>query len=409
MLNRVPNIFLIILLIPIINVSAAILTPLFPPRALNPGVIRGLFLTVFTIWFLFTQYKSNVFGKITIAFLVYIFTLCWLSDDFNTSIYIFNKVYIASILLLIGYHYVRNPIRFLLFQRAFLVSLFLLELYVISANIFGWGFATYKDDSVFFGETGVNITKYIVIFVIGIPLYLKTEKDKQYRNLAIVLLFIGVIITFIGMKRSAILALGFGFVMYSFLTPYKTRLVRSLPLIIVVIFITSPFYLPIILKRFESREKKVSMTYANLTQSETEGRVVEVKLTINETFNAGLDRLLFGYNVFLKKNYLGHKRMLHVDYMNMLGGAGIIGLFLFIFSYFKIYQFINRIYREMKKYKYIKELFATAVSLIAVQGLLSIGGTMQGLDLRGAILMNLGALASISSYYYLYPNNLEYD
>ena len=207
MLNRVPNIFLIILLIPIINVSAAILTPLFPPRALNPGVIRGLFLTVFTIWFLFTQYKSNVFGKITIVFLVYIFTLCWLSDDFNTSIYIFNKVYIASILLLIGYHYVKNPIRFLLFQRAFLVSLFLLELYVISANIFGWGFATYKDDSVFFGETGVNITKYIVIFVIGIPLYLKTEKDKQYRSLAIVLLFIGVLITFIGMKRSAILAL----------------------------------------------------------------------------------------------------------------------------------------------------------------------------------------------------------
>ena len=151
------------------------------------------------------------------------------------------------------------------------------------------------------------------------------------------------------------------------------------------------------------------MTYQNLTQSETEGRVVEVQLTINETFNAGLDRVLFGYNVFMKKNYLGHKRMLHVDYMNMLGGAGIFGLFLFLFCYFKIYQFINRIYREMKKYKYIKELFATAVALLAVQALLSIGGTMQGLDLRGAILMYLGALASISSYYYLYPNKLEFD
>ena len=63
----------------------------------------------------------------------------------------------------------------------------------------------------------------------------------------------------------------------------------------------------------------------------------------------------------------------------------------------------------MKKYKYIKELFATAVALLAVQALLSIGGTMQGLDLRGAILMYLGALASISSYYYLYPNKLEFD
>ena len=304
MLNRVPSVFLIILIIPILNVSAAILTPLFPPRALNPGVIRGIFLTIFTVWFLFTQYKSNTFGKVTIAFLIYLFALCWVSDEFNTSVYIFNKVYIASILLLIGYHYVSNPIRFLLFQRALLVSLLFLELYVVFANLFGWGFATYKDDSVFFGETGVNITKYIVIYIIGIPLYLKTEKNRQFKNLAIVLLFLGVLITFLGMKRSAILALGIGFLSYSFFTPYKTQLIRSLPFIIIVVFITSPFYLPIILKRYESRQEKVSMTYENLKQSETEGRVVEIKLTVNETFNEGLDRVLFGYNVFMKKNYV---------------------------------------------------------------------------------------------------------
>jgi hypothetical protein len=43
-----------------------------------------------------------------------------------------------------------------------------------------------------------------------------------------------------------------------------------------------------------------------------------------------------------------------------------------------------------------KEIFATTASLVAVQAFLSIGGTMQGVNQRGYILLYLGALMGLS-------------
>jgi len=88
--------------------------------------------------------------------------------------------------------------------------------------------------------------------------------------------------------------------------------------------------------------------------------------------------------------------MLHVDYSNMLGGAGIIGLLLFIGVYVKIIRG-QLFYKKLLGYTPIsKEIFATTTSLIAVQAFLSIGGTMQGVNQRGYILLYLGALMGLS-------------
>ena len=85
--------------------------------------------------------------------------------------------------------------------------------------------------------------------------------------------------------------------------------------------------------------------------------------------------------------------------MNMLGGAGVIGLFFFVFIYFKIFQFVNCILKKFVNHVPVNEMFATICALLAVQAFLSIGGTMQGVNLRGYILFLLGALLSVSIFY----------
>jgi len=45
-------------------------------------------------------------------------------------------------------------------------------------------------------------------------------------------------------------------------------------------------------------------------------------------------------------------------------------------------------------------MFATICALIGVQAFLSIGGTMQGVNLRGYILFLLGGLLSVSIFYF---------
>lgn len=384
------------MIIPVINVIATIFTPFFQGGTLNPGVVRGVILALFCIWFILTRAKFNFITNSTYIFLAYLFLLCLFSESFITSFYIYNKVFVASLLLPLSLFFVSSEKRFTYFIRSCLISLFLLELNFIISNILGIGFATYQDESILFGESGVNITKYMVIFIMILPFYLKYEQIKTYRVLGIILLIIGLIIVILGMKRSAILAISAGFILYALFTPYKSRMIRIIPFAAVLVVLSGPYYIPIIIKRFESREQKVSMTYEQLQDNEDEGRLLEVQYTMNQTFDDSFERIFIGYNLFMKKPFSGHMRMLHIDYMNMLGGAGLIGLSIFIFIYYKIWSVAKKIKKRLYYSTFQREIYATIVALIGVQIFMSIGGTMQGLDLRGTILLILGALLGLS-------------
>jgi len=384
------------MIIPVINVIATIFTPFFQGGTLNPGVVRGVILALFCIWFIITRAKFNFITNSTYIFLAYLFLLCLFSESFITSFYIYNKVFVASLLLPLSLFFVSSEKRFTYFIRSCLISLFLLELNFIISNILGIGFATYQDESILFGESGVNITKYMVIFIMILPFYLKYEQIKTYRVLGIILLIIGLIIVILGMKRSAILAISAGFILYALFTPYKSRMIRIIPFAAVLVVLSGPYYIPIIIKRFESREQKVSMTYEQLQDNEDEGRLLEVQYTMNQTFDDSFERIFIGYNLFMKKPFSGHMRMLHIDYMNMLGGAGLIGLSIFIFIYYKIWSVAKKIKKRLYYSTFQREIYATIVALIGVQIFMSIGGTMQGLDLRGTILLILGALLGLS-------------
>jgi 4-amino-4-deoxy-L-arabinose transferase-like glycosyltransferase len=228
-----------------------------------------------------------------------------------------------------------------------------------------------------------------------IPFYLKYEKNKSLRIIASILLISGIIIVILGMKRSAILAISGGFLVYALMTPYKSRILRITPFIAAFVLLSGPYYIPIIEKRFKARQERVSMTYNQLSSSEEEGRLLEVQYTIEQTFGDSFDRIFIGYDLFLKKQFQGHRRMLHIDYMNMLGGAGIIGLSFFLFIYWRIWFFAKKIKRTGANSLAKNEIFAMICALLGVQAFMSFGGTMQGLDLRGTILLLLGAFLAL--------------
>jgi hypothetical protein len=81
--------------------------------------------------------------------------------------------------------------------------------------------------------------------------------------------------------------------------------------------------------------------------------------------------------------------------MNMLGGAGIIGLSFFLFIYWRIWFFAKKIKRTGANNLAKNEIFAMICALLGVQAFMSFGGTMQGLDLRGTILLLLGAFLAL--------------
>lgn len=393
--ENISTVVKIFLMIPILNVVATIFTPYFPGGSLNPGVIRGVILTIFCIWFILSKKHVNAISKSTYFFLFYLLILCFFSSSILTSLYIYNKVFIASLFLPLALYFLNSEQTFLILIRTSIFALAILELNFLLSNFLGIGFATYKDESILFGESGVNITKYMVIFIMLIPFYLKFEKNKSLRILASILLISGIIIVILGMKRSAILALSGGFLIYALMTPYKSRILRITPFIAAFVLLSGPYYIPIIEKRFKARQERVSMTYNQLSSSEEEGRLLEVKYTIEQTFGDSFERIFIGYDLFLKKQFQGHRRMLHIDYMNMLGGAGIIGLSLFLFIYWRIWFFAKKIKKTGVNSLAKNEIFSMICALLGVQAFMSFGGTMQGLDLRGTILLLLGAFLAL--------------
>ena len=58
------------------------------------------------------------------------------------------------------------------------------------------------------------------------------------------------------MKRSAILALSGGFLIYALMTPYKSRILRITPFIAAFVLLSGPYYIPIIEKRFKARQER---------------------------------------------------------------------------------------------------------------------------------------------------------
>ena len=393
--ENISTVVKIFLMIPLLNVVATIFTPYFPGGSLNPGVIRGVFLTIFCIWFLLSKKHVNAISKSTYFFLFYLLILCFFSSSILTTLYIYNKVFIASLFLPLALYFLNSEHTFLILIRTSIFALAILELNFLVSNFLGIGFATYKDESILFGESGVNITKYMVIFIMLIPFYLKYEKNKSLRIIASILLISGIIIVILGMKRSAILAISGGFLVYALMTPYKSRILRITPFIAAFVLLSGPYYIPIIEKRFKARQERVSMTYNQLSSSEEEGRLLEIQYTIEQTFGDSFDRIFIGYDLFLKKQFQGHRRMLHIDYMNMLGGAGIIGLSFFLFIYWRIWFFAKKIKRTGANSLAKNEIFAMICALLGVQAFMSFGGTMQGLDLRGTILLLLGAFLAL--------------
>ena len=126
--------------------------------------------------------------------------------------------------------------------------------------------------------------------------------------------------------RSALLALIGGSLTYIVLSPQKIRSFKFLFFASILLVLTSPLYYPVFKTRYEARQQKVSMTFDEL--DEEEARIYEINITFKHFFDAKIGEKLFGNDLFLGRDLFGsgRKRMMHVDYMNLLIGAGIIRL-----------------------------------------------------------------------------------
>jgi hypothetical protein len=386
------NWFIFVLAIPLINAIATLTVGYFPPGALHPGTVSAFFIGIFFIYFISYSYPINKATIVILLLVIYLFFLTIISSNPSRSIYVYLRFFIASIMFPIGYYYVNTYTRLKAFWMTLLWVLVLFVISIAFFNLFKIGSSDYLEGSFYFGEFGVNITKNMVVLLMTAPVFFLIVEKKIWRFTAIFLFSAALIITILGVKRSALLAIIGGILSYAIFSPRKGRTFKLGLIALLILFLASPYFIDTFWERFDARKENVSMTVGEL--DEDEGRVHEINVTVDRFKNAHFTEKLFGKDVFLYRDFFGtgRLRMTHIDYMAMLDGAGLIGLFLFLFSYIAIYVNSRRFYLLTSKSLLAQELYATMITLIVVQAILSIGGTITGIDLRGIILMILGAI-----------------
>lgn len=387
--RKAPPWFLFVLLIPIINIFADVLTNYFESATFNPGSIRAFLLLLFISYFLLKQYIFDSLSKYIIIYLAYLFVLTFFSSDIMFSMTIFIKVSIASLLFPIGYYYFDDLAKFRKLNISYIYAIVIIILSLLISNYFSLGSSDYSEGSFYFGSAKVNITKTLASLIICSPImFIFIKKNINKRILAFILA-VGVILVFIGVKRSALGALVIGILIYLIFTPRKSRLIKYLTYATVFVLMTAPFYLPIIEQRFEARENRLQF------ESETlygEGRYYEVFMVFNAMYRDDLIHKLFGSELFNDRKYFNVNRMLHTDYMTLLNGSGIIGLLLFMGIYWQLFREKNKYLKRIKNIELFSEFNSVFISIIVAMIILSVAGTIHQIGSRGFMFMYLGAM-----------------
>jgi hypothetical protein len=281
-----------------------------------------------------------------------------------------------------------------LLSRVIVVTLAIQILYILLANIFQFGSSDYLDESFYFGETGVNITKEMVVAVFTAPIFYSLERNRGWRLFSSFLFIAALAIILIGLKRAALLSVGFGVLVYFLYSPQKFRSIRIFVFASLLLLIASPYFIDLVNERYEARSKKVTMNYEEI--DEEEGRIQEINIVWDTFVERDVVKKLIGSDPFLmKEDYFGIRRMIHIDYLSLLDGVGIVGLFAFLWVYFAIFYHIIFYASSLRHSSFYSELKTVGITLIAIQLVMGLAGTITGIGLRGLILLYLGAICGV--------------
>lgn len=378
-----------VLAIPVINAIASNTTEYFASDIFNTGNLRALIIGLFAAWFVFTRIPNEGLPRFLLLYLGYYLLLVLFATDRITSGNLYFKFLMGIVMLPIGYYYINSISRLELLLKVLLATLGLHVLNIIIANIFQLGTSDYLDETFYFGAGRVNITKNMLILVFMLPATMLFI--RKYRKPVLILYVVAFLMTIIGIKRSVLISAAAGILTYLAVRQQFTLLIRTVLItsvaVLIMVFLF-PGFIDLFRSRFEARGERVELSEETI---ETEGRLSETEAVFGAWKTGSFRHKLTGSEVFNDRLYFNTPRMLHTDYMIILNGSGLIGLFLWFYLFVRIIREKNRYYRGLRNHILFREINAVFWVLLVAQLILSVSGTIYAIELRSLIFLIWGA------------------
>jgi hypothetical protein len=390
----------VIVLLPIINALATILTNYFSDGIANPGQIRVFLVLLFGVYFVTTKFPyKNPVAKIMLVFLAFLFYLTLISDYFSISLNVFIKVLASTFFIFFGIYYARNPDMLKRVSLSILVMLAIFVVNFIISNVFGLGARSYKgvENQLNFGASGVNLAKQITPILLMMPIILKFFTQKINRRIIYLLIFGGVIFVLFAFKRTPLFSLFLGYFIIGLILPDKSKTLKYSMVLGFLGLILSPFYLDQVLDNFQAREKAINLN--DEENLERQARYQELNFGIDSWKDGTIKHQLIGTDVFASHESFKLDRMLHTDYIALLSGAGLIGLLGFLFIYFyKIWYLWRKVLTYKSAFFYYS--FAVGSAILVNFMIMGVSGIVQAVEPRATVFLFLGLLIGFKPEYF---------
>lgn len=405
------KLFTIILLIPIIHVLANITTNYYEAGTINPGFARMVFM-VFVIALFFI--KSSILHKniawIIFIFLSYNFCLVLLNEDLLGPLITFTKMALPFFMIFIGYAIIKDREKSDNLFKVYIIALFMVFLNYFVANVFGLGESTYLENSFYLGGSSAGQANEISIFVLIGIIFLLVNYEKKWRIFSFIVMGAGLIIMILILRRGAFLTLGTGLLVLLLLTGVKRKILKYCVVFGTLLALLFPFYGDTLIERYEHRASKRGSSLLNY---KVEGRYKEISWVTEEIKTEGIGRILFGTHNLNSAAYFERRgfgrRELHVGYMAIFHGSGLVGLFLFFAVILALIKKEKEVYRHIKGIYYYRQLHALFYALILALFTYLLTSRLHGFTVTVPVFLMLGGLIGTmkegcNSLFFSYPS-----
>ena len=377
-----------ILMIPLINAVADVTTNLFPSASINPGNARAMILILIMCWFSLRKKLLTKLHLPILVFLGYVLTTVLNTSDVSGWFMNYMKLALTFCGFMLGYWFIDTTERLERFNRFSIAAMGIICLNFVLSNVFKLGVSFYAEDTLYMGGAGANITPNLALIVLVGPLMLYTTDNRWRKFVRSTLIAISILFVILTLRRSALLALSGGILVYGFFSPQKKRAIYLVALGLVGFLVLSLVFQ-------DAFEQRLAARTVDKHSLQNEARYNETFVVIDEFLTKGLQHALFGSEMFNSVTYFGGRRGLHVDYNIILHGSGIVGLLLYLLIYLIIVRRFQGISSTIRRDRFAAEIKGVFYALVTASLLISFSKGLLSIGLRMTFFMFAGALIAI--------------
>tara|TARA_B100000676_G_scaffold102913_2_gene102691 strand:+ start:13057 stop:14346 length:1290 start_codon:yes stop_codon:yes gene_type:complete len=383
------------------------------------GIVSYIFGAFWVLYFIFMHFKIGIskHNMPIIIFLLYLLFKVTMSSDILNSINQYATLFISLSIFSIAFKYFNNFNALKIITRISFCFLFFYFINLIVSNLFlESSYSGYLKDSQNVWNTGNIFTtglNSVAFLCIATPIILPFINTKKFKIIYIILLILGIISVIVSFKRISILSIPLGYLIILLINKNLFANFRNMILILSVVVLSFPLYSDIINQQFEARKKTFSRGFQN------ESRYVETILVWSRAISfKSINESLFGTEMFNSVNNYGltidKKRMIHVDYNQILHGSGFLGLALYLYIHIYLIKKMllytrDQIYRNKilsncsnDIYKYIIYSPSVFYSFVIISLFLSLAGGFHLVLFNSIKYLFLGSILGI--WHNLYIN-----